>query len=604
MNVLSKAVCAAMLIAVTVIVTGCGETFRQVATPEPVPAGNPSGTETEVVLNQCPSGILCTDESGTPTGSVITAINVSGDTNAGNQPVQNNVASVVGPVQVGVAFSMASPIAFDSARTSVFTANTSTPANVSTDSVTKLSLAASTAGFAANTTTLTLPGGSLPTGISFQYFGTAYTQEYVVDQGSDSADWLLTCPNPQFGGGLTVIEQATPTVRSTVCLPPTSRPVAAWIYKDLSKVFVLDFNLDQVYVVNASTLKVTNTIPVGSGPFKVSQSNDGLFIYVLNADGTISIIDGQAEAVVGLPVVTNVLTGSVPIDMTQDTNFNDTSANTQINHIWVLHADGTVSVFDGSNVAVSNTLRLVTSLTITAVQATAGAFPTNIALLRDGTQAYVGIGNTDKIVAIDTLSGAMTPITVGGERGHRTIQETLTNNITPGSSILANVLVEVTTPTVTSVAVSRQGNSSQLSKAYATIQTTTRYFCYDENVNPTDCANSNPWANGTPITALPPATPFLVAGCTNLGVVVDPLDASKNLNAMSCPNLYNGTTIVAAADISSGARGSNHAINTVITTLPAPLAVANCDAGNPETGAYDLQKNCPDMLPVLALGRN
>jgi len=364
-------------------------------------------------------------------------------------------------------------------------------------------------------------------------------------------------------------------------------------------VFVLDFNLSRVYVVNAGTLKVTNSIalPAGSRPFKVAQSNDGLFIYVLNGNGTLSILDGQAETVLGAPLSTSVATTSLPVDIAQDTNFNDTSANTQINHVWILHADGTVSVFDGTT---PGTLSWITSLaTITSAQASAGAFPTNLALLRDGTWAYVGVGNTDQIVGIDTSKlargvvtlNATIPITVGV---HRTVSQTLTNNIAPASPVSANVPVETTTPTVTSMAVSRQGNSAELSKAYAATVTATTYFCYDQNVLPTDCANSNPWVNGTPITSLPPAVPFLVAGCTN-----QPVE-----HTMSCVNLYNGTSIVAAADINGGAPGLNHPINTVITTLPAPSVVTYCNPGNPASGAYDGQKNCPAMVPVMVLGRS
>ena len=44
---------------------------------------------------------------------------------------------------------------------------------------------------------------------------------------------------------------------------------------------------------------MTNTIPVGTGPFKAAQSNNGRYIYVLNSgDETISIIDGLTETVV------------------------------------------------------------------------------------------------------------------------------------------------------------------------------------------------------------------------------------------------------------------------------------------------------------------
>ena len=57
MNVMWKATCVAvLLIAATSIEIGCGNTYRPIATPLPVTTGNPSGAETEVVLNQNPNG--------------------------------------------------------------------------------------------------------------------------------------------------------------------------------------------------------------------------------------------------------------------------------------------------------------------------------------------------------------------------------------------------------------------------------------------------------------------------------------------------------------------------------------------------------------------
>ena len=541
MNVLLKAVCAATLVATAVIMTGCGETFRQVARPEPVPGGNPAGTETEVVLNQCPNGAACLDVSGTPTASVVTAIDVAGDVNMANKPLQNQVGSVDGPV----AGSLGTPIAFDAARTAVFTANTST------DSVTKLTLAPSPAGFAANTTTLTLPAGAAPIAISFEYFGLTYTQDYVVNSGATA-----NCPGT---GSLGVISQTTnpPTLIAVTCLPPiapavAAHPVAAWINTpDRAKVFVLD---DQpsgngnVYVVNAANAQVTNHFAVGSHPFKVAQSNDGLFVYVLNGDHTISIIDSQAEAVVGTVSTDNPGTTAAPVDIAQITNFNDTSANTQINHVWILHADGVVSVFDGTAVsAVPHTLTWITSVDT-------GGTPTNLALLRDGTWAYVGLAGTNQVVGIDTSKlsrgvvtvGATTPITLPGR---------LVTTVVNGQL----ETLETTTRTVTSVAVSRQGSSAELSKLYATTVTSTTFNYYDQ--------------------------------------------FGTFQSSATFPNLFNGTVIIAAADISGGGPGLIHPINTVITVIPAPTQVMNCDPGNPASG-YDIQKNCPAMLPVLAVGRS
>ena len=102
--------------------------------------------------------VWCGDRSGSesvharirdPTGvsSVLTTIDVSGDTNAGNKVLNNVVGSTVEgsvPGSSGTPVNIpATPLAFDFNRTTVFTANTST------DTVTQVALATTTAGFAA-----------------------------------------------------------------------------------------------------------------------------------------------------------------------------------------------------------------------------------------------------------------------------------------------------------------------------------------------------------------------------------------------------------------------------------------------------------------------
>jgi DNA-binding beta-propeller fold protein YncE len=545
MKVMWKAVCAVVFcIAAATIEIGCGDVYRPVAAPAPVITGNPSGTETESVLNQCPSGSVCVAANGTTTGSTLTAISVDGDTNSGNKPLTNQVGGAAGPVTGSVV----SPFAFDYSRTVAFTANTAT------DSVTEVPLNLTSGGFSANLATISLPAGSQPINISFQYFGATYTQDYVVNSGTKTAN----CPGT---GSLGVITQASAELTATVCVGV--KPVAAWIYRDQSKVFVLDNSENQVYVVSATQFKWTNKIPVGDAPFKAAQSSNGNYLYVLNAGGSISVIDGQAEAVVATVSTSNPLTSSPPIDIAQDPNYNDTSANKQVNHIWILHADGTVSVWDGTT---PGQLTWITSLpTITAAQAASGAYPTNLALMRDGTQAYVGVGKTDQVIAIDTsklaeagivtlgvnscpstltcsLIPATTSITVGV---HRTVTQTV------GSVVET---LETTTPKVSEVAVSRQGNSADLSKMYAATTTTTTYNYYDTS-----------------------------------GILT---------SSATYANLYNGTAVTTAA------ANESVPINTYVTTIAAPSVVTYCDPGNPATGEYDGQKNCPAMIPVMVLGRS
>ena len=139
-------------------------------------------------------------------------------------------------------------------------------------------------------TTISLPTGSAPIGISFQYFGSTYTQDYVVNSGLKT----LNCPGT---GSVSAILQPTDQVAATVCVG--TNPVFAWIYYDQSKVFVLDYSEDQVYVVNATTYQVDAIVSrLAPGRSRLAQSNNGQYVYVLNGDGTISIIDGLAEAVV------------------------------------------------------------------------------------------------------------------------------------------------------------------------------------------------------------------------------------------------------------------------------------------------------------------
>jgi YVTN family beta-propeller protein len=554
MKVIWKAAFAAvLLVAATTIEIGCGETYRPVATPSPVTTGNPAGFESEVVLSCClvPSPDSPNAVTTTPS-SVITDVDVSGDSNSGNKVLGNVVATATG----NVAGTVVSPMAFDYLRTTVFTANTAT------DSVTQSGLTTSSAGFSTNTTTISLLPGSKPIGISFEFFGPTYAQDYVVNSGTNA-----TCPN---GGSLGAILESTAALKATICVGVT--PVYAWIFRDQSKVFVLDQTENQVYVVSASKYMVTNKIPVGAAPIKAAQSADGNYVYTVNSgDGTISIINGLTETVVGTAMPSSnaacgAICSSPVVDIAQDPNYNDTSANSQYNHIWFLHKNGTVSVYDAT---VPGTLSWITSLTT-------GANPTNLALMRDGTMAYVGLGGTDQIVAINTsllavggavTANATTTITVG-------VHRTLTGTMTDSNGTVFNIS-ETTTPTVNYVAVSRGGNSSDLSKAYASTITNTVYAYFDANMNPTI---SRPASDPTP-------TPIQgqTAWCSDSG------------NTTTCANLYNGTSVVAAA------ADGTAPINSYVTTIPAPNQVTYCTFA---TGLVDGQKSCPLMTPQMVVGRS
>jgi YVTN family beta-propeller protein len=572
MKVMWKAAFAAvLLIAATSIEIGCGDTYRPVAKPVPPTTGNPAGNETEAMLSCCLNPISINAVSATPS-SVLTDIDVSGDTNSGDKVLGNIVGN--GKTPVGAA---QNPMAFDGTRTSIFAADTAS------DSVTQSLLNISSGGFSASTNTIALPAGSHPIAMSFQYYGPTYTQDYVVNSGTNTA----ACPGT---GSIGVIAQNVGVLKNTICVGPS--PVAVWIFRDLSKVFVLDGN-GTVDVVSASKYKVTNSFAVGKNPIKMAQSADGNYIYVLNSgDGTISIIDAVAEQVLTPVTVPKTLNNPL-VDIAQDPNFTDTSANTQYNHIWTLQADGTVSVFDNSS---PGTLAFVTSVpTITGAQLTAGVYPTNIALLRDGTMAYVGLGNSDQMVALSTVNSglptasATTSITVGVHRS-ASLQPyviSYTDPANPTKTITETfAMSETTTPTVNYVAVSRQGSgstgdSADLAKAYAITTTSTTYTYFN--------------TNGT---TLDPTT-IIMGTDINLHLYNWTLPSwcsqAAGSNVVSCPNLYSGTAVVA------GASNGTTPVNTFITTIPAPAQVTYC---NPATTLPDAAMACPLMTPTVLLGRS
>jgi hypothetical protein len=254
-----------------------------------------------------------------------------------------------------------------------------------------------------------------------------------------------------------------------------------------------------------------------------------------------------------------------------------------------------VTILDNSS---PGTLALVTSLAT-------GPNPTNLALLRDGTMAYVGLGGTDKMVAIDTsklatggalTKNATTTITVGVHRSVALAPYVVAPDCVatvgttcplPAPAPTTYAMSELTSPTVTYVAVSRQsssptGDSADLAKGYAitTTSTTYTYFKADQTtpVDPTTI-EVGPDANGYVYQwALPNS-------CTH----------TPGSNAITCPNLYSGTAVVA------GASNGTTLVNTYITTVPAPSQVTYC---NPETTLPDGPKACPLMTPTVLLGRS
>ena len=232
--------------------TGCGDTFRPIASPLPTPGGDPGTFDSLTVIN-CNGttsriGPLATC-AGTARSNSLT-INVSGD-------------SLTASADIGVAPGM---VSYDATHAVFYVPNTTT------DLITSV-VSGSTA------TTLTVAPGSNPL---MSVVGSI--EEYALNSGSGSV-----CPN------LSVIAIASNAVTSTVCVG--SSP--AYGLQTGANVFVLDKVLNQVNVYSPQQGKFVASIAVGTTPVYAVASFDRNFLYVVNQGSSdISIVDANAFTVV------------------------------------------------------------------------------------------------------------------------------------------------------------------------------------------------------------------------------------------------------------------------------------------------------------------
>ena len=234
------------------IMTGCGDTFRPIATPIVSPGGDPGGFDTLTVIN-CNGttsrvGPLATC-AGTARSNSLT-INVSGD-------------SLTASADIGVA---PGAVGFDSTRATFYVPNTTS------DTITSVAQGSSS-------TTLTMAPGSNPL---VSVVGT--TEEYVLDAGSGTV-----CPN------LSIIGIASNAVTNTIC----TGAAPSFGVQSGANVFILDKVLNQVNVYSPQQGKIVATIAVGTTPVFAVPSFNKNFVYVINqGSNDISIIDANALNVV------------------------------------------------------------------------------------------------------------------------------------------------------------------------------------------------------------------------------------------------------------------------------------------------------------------
>jgi YVTN family beta-propeller protein len=373
------AVLAAGLIAL-ILLSGCGDTFRVVVTPT---SGTTPVTETRefaAVLSAAspdPSSGLCNDGSSAPCAGAVSQIDVSGDTNLGNETVGAQTADASNAGYI-------SPFKMALLGQDLFVVNSAPPAH---------SLSYYYPTVSTTFTTVGLPDSIpvAPVATSFTTSGTTKTSQVYVAGYNKSQVYALN---------------STGTLLATLTVG--TNPIFIAASADGSKLYVANNGSNNVTVIAAADNSLNPltgaNIAVGVGPLVVvTNSNSGL-IYVLNGDSTISTIDPTTDTVIATTTPSGSPSGAMSM-----------AFDAGLNRLYVPNKNtNNVTIYDASS-------RALAELSTSPI--TVGTAPVAVAPLPDGSRAYVvNTGNTTgcnseansgRVSVINASSFAVSCITVG-----------------------------------------------------------------------------------------------------------------------------------------------------------------------------------------------
>jgi len=340
----------ALAVVVFLLICGCGDTFRPVATPLPQPSPDPQAFRL-AVMGACElgaGGLSPCNPSGAR--SQVSDVNVSGD-------------SVEGVVPVGL-----SPVFALVQVTPVIDSATVTTADFDNDTITQhTDTHGVTAGQFPNVsapTTIGLPAGAHPISL-----GNANGTVYVAE----------------FGRNVVGVIGGFPLALTTE-IPVGTNPVNIAVLPSGKKVYVINRGDASVTVISAADNSVVATIPVGSSPVWAVASADSSRVFVVNqGSGTVSVIDATSDT-----VIATISVGTAPNYAVFDArNQRVVVTNPGSNSVSVINADPTSPAFKNvTNVAV-------------------GVNPVCVTALLDGTRIYVANSGSNSVSVINSLSLAV-----------------------------------------------------------------------------------------------------------------------------------------------------------------------------------------------------
>ncbi len=326
---------------------GCGDQYRPVANPIISGGGQPAATHYAYVVNYNANGAGST-----------TQIDVSGDTNV--------AVNSMGVGSIAEAFPPNSDALF--------------VANSGNDTVSEYLPI-----LAGAITTIALLPGSHPVFVSSAQTGFMY----VINSGTNSQ-----CGST---GSISTISLTTLTVTDTACVGVN--PTSMVQIPATNIIYVLnqgDTNNPASISVFSPGSGVTATITaanggLGANPVSLTASTDGNWVFVVTQGSA-----GSAGALDIISVGASSIGASVPLGVQPTFSVIDPV----LNRLYVTNTgDNTVSVFDATNVNLSNTPAMPTLATVNV-----GTGPIGLTALVDGTKFYVANAGSDDVTVVSASS--------------------------------------------------------------------------------------------------------------------------------------------------------------------------------------------------------
>jgi len=383
---------AAAVLVLMFICTGCGETYRPVATPIAPSPPNPGFAHLALVI----SG------NGSNNPGASTAIDVSGDTaisqsTVGLMPVHAALAQ--GGTRVYVANSLDDTV-------SSFSPSSPTPV-----------------------TTISLPTGSTPSFLATTESGTIYVANsgnntvFAISIGSNvilpplygipvgtNPVGLAETPNQQKlyaanrgsgggGGSVTSINPGDRSVNPPIANATWISPVSVAARSDSNRVYVLDEGSGMVSAIDTSIDRVVNSVSVGVGANFMLYDPTRNRLYVSNpATNTVTYLDASSATDALSAVVIHVANPISVAALPDGSRAYISSASVSGGNV-----TSGVTVVDASDGSVKTTIPLTTAAQLCA----SNPSELSIAAAADSSRVYVGNCDAGNVAIVQTLNDTL-----------------------------------------------------------------------------------------------------------------------------------------------------------------------------------------------------